>query len=352
VVIARTYYDDPMELRGERARTFVAVRKLLGRGIVTGGDAEELMGGLTQLFRAQSAVITQGFSFAGWNVAVDVPATWFSLYARHGHEDPSKARLAGSMGETFLIDRDSTVIEKQRELYHHLLDQGFRDGLIATLYNPFVADLAMVMYRAAGSRAFDETDDELFRMLYPHLAGGLAARRALAALEESPRETLQDVLARLDGHVFLSYPSAVVTWSPRRRVDARGERGPRIGAAVSFAVRGRPLAHDHPGRPDRMGEHPGAQGRAAPDGRLDADRADARRSVVTGRGAADAASAACGAGRGGGQHGARDRCVAADHDRDRALDAARDLSPARCAKPRGAGDHDRSFARRLTCVTS
>lgn len=204
------------------------VRTLLGRGIVTGGDADELMTGLMKLFGAQSAAFAQGFTFASWNAALDVPMSWLALHGRYERQDPSRARLANTTGETYLIDRDSSQSEKECDLYFHLRDQGYRDGLIATLYNPFIADLAMVLYRAEGARPFSATDEEVFRTLYPHLAAGLAARRALAAMQESPRETLPHVLGRLDGHVYLSLPSGTVTWSDAARAlwtDALGLTG-------------------------------------------------------------------------------------------------------------------------------
>lgn len=221
-----------MELSGERGKAFVAVRKLLERGVVTGGDGEELSCGLRKLFDLQAIALAQDFSLAGWHIGIDIPDAWAGLHQRYVHQDPSVRKLgAAPIGETFLIDRDCSATEKDVDLYWHLRDQGMFDGLIARVHNPFVDDLAIVMYRANGAPPFNENDEEVFRALYPHLASGLAARRALAALSEPASEGMRAMLRRVDGHAFLSFPSGVIAWSQPARelwqhvLDIDGEAG-------------------------------------------------------------------------------------------------------------------------------
>ena len=215
-----------MELRGEKARGVRQLQSLLARGVITGGDGEELAHLTRTVFGAHALAFAQHFDFAAWSVVVDVPPAWLELHGRYRHQDPSAERLEHAPhGDTYLVDRDTTEAGKDIDLYFHLRGVGFRDVFIATMYNPFVSDLAFVLYREDGARPFSDADDDLFRLLYPHIAGALAARRALRAIQTPGNETLRDVLTQVDGYAHVSFPGAKVTWSPGARELWRSELG-------------------------------------------------------------------------------------------------------------------------------
>ena len=192
--------------------------ELTGRGIVTGGDAEELLSVLFKTFAASAGAFTQSFGFRDFMVGVDVRREWIDTYLALRHQDPFIELLATlPPGEAFFTAGDTTDQQKRGEIWHAFRAHGYRDAMQARLYNPLVSDLYMVLYRQDGERPFSRSDRDLFQLVYPHVAGALAARRALAALEEPASETLDNVLARLSGHAWLSLPAGDVSWSAGAR---------------------------------------------------------------------------------------------------------------------------------------
>ncbi|HSI05671.1 MAG: response regulator transcription factor [Myxococcota bacterium] len=215
---------------------------LLQRGVVTGGDVDELWGSLLGAFSASSGALTQSIGFNDQSSGRNIPRSWVATYASLRHTDPFAARLAvDPPGTPGLIAIDSPRGYRRSELWQSFQAAGFGDGLNARLYNPFVSDLFVILYREKGQRPFDDEDRALFKLLYPHLAGGLAARRAIAALSASADETLAAALAKVSGHVYLSLPGAAVTWSAgardlwRRRLGVIDREGLRKAERMLLA---------------------------------------------------------------------------------------------------------------------
>jgi len=203
---------------------FANVVSLLERGIVTGGDAGELLARLARLMGAQAAIAGQGYGMADWNVQNRVPSAWPALHGRYRHQDTTEPIISRSPPGTWLrIRGDTGLAQLETDLNHHFCDQGFTDAALARIYNPFVDDLMLVIYRADGARTFSREDVSVLRALYPHLAGGLAARRALAALAAPASQSMRYVLAESPCYAHLSFPSGNVSWSgaARRLMQSR-----------------------------------------------------------------------------------------------------------------------------------
>jgi DNA-binding CsgD family transcriptional regulator len=198
--------------------------------VITGGDADEAFSHLLAVMNAQAVAAGQGFGFDAWNVHRSVPATWTALHTRYRHQDPSGPLLSAlPPGHWWFVDR-SPPVQQEADLYRHFRDAYFGDGAIARIYSPFVSDLFFVIYRARGKR-FGNDDHLLLQTLYPHLASGLAARRALAALRAPSDQTLHEVLRGMAGHAIISFPSRTVSWSSgarrlwKRRLGVDGDAG-------------------------------------------------------------------------------------------------------------------------------
>ena len=195
--------------------TLGTLLKLLERGVVSGGDASEAMDLLARVVGAEAVAAGQGHRFAPWSIRTGLPDAWIEAHARYFAQDQIVPRMARTApGTWFFVDHCSDE-EKRTDLYESFGDH-FGDGALARVYSPFVSDLHIVLYRERGRRF---TDDErtLLTLLTPHIARGLATRRALAALDAPRTEGLDDVLRSVAGHATISFPSQVVTWSARAK---------------------------------------------------------------------------------------------------------------------------------------
>lgn len=207
-----------MGLGKKRSDGLTKLLALTSRGIVTGGDAEELLSLLFATFAASGGAFTQSFGYRDFMLGVDVSRAWIDAYLELRHLDPFVEPLGRlPPGEVFFTVGDTSEEQKRTQLWHSFRAHGYRDALQARLYNPLIADLFVVLYRQDGERPFSQTDRTLFQLIYPHLAGALAARRALSALDEPTSEKLDAVLSRVAGHAWLSLPSGEVTWSDGAR---------------------------------------------------------------------------------------------------------------------------------------
>jgi len=205
-------------LNKTRSSALTKLLALTSRGIVTGGDAEELLSLLFATFAASGGAFTQSFGYRDFMLGVDVRREWIEAYHRLRHLDPFTEPLGRlPPGEVFFTVGDTNEEHKRLELWHSFRAHGYRDAMQARLYNPLVADLFMILYRQDGERPFSPNDRVLFQLIYPHLAGALAARRALAALDAPANERIESVLAKVSGHAWVSLPSGEVAWSEEAR---------------------------------------------------------------------------------------------------------------------------------------
>jgi DNA-binding CsgD family transcriptional regulator len=181
---------------------------LLERGVVTSDDASEVASHLAAVTGSDAVAFGQSTVFAAWGVQSGLPERWIRGHDRFRHQDPIEPRLvADEAGTWHFVDR-LTDADKETDL-HERFQEHFGDGALVRLYSPFASDLFLVLYRDR-KRKFDADDQVLLELLTPHLARGLATRRAMHALSES---TSDPNLA----YATISFPSRKVAWSPRAR---------------------------------------------------------------------------------------------------------------------------------------
>ncbi len=221
-----------------------ALLTLCDHGIVTGGDADELLMLLQTAMRCRGAVITHNCTFqSDWCRTSQLEPAWLAAHTRHQHQDPSALVLEGrTFGTPFLVKTDTPDGWWETDLQRALTGHGFTDVAIARLYSPFRSDLMLAVYRFDGAPKFTEADRETLRMVMPFVARGLASRRALAALQARDSETLGQTLPKLGGHIFVTWPGGNVTWSTKARAKVQGRLGfgasgwPRADAMIRAAA--------------------------------------------------------------------------------------------------------------------
>jgi DNA-binding CsgD family transcriptional regulator len=210
--------------------------QLLQRGIVSGSDVGDLFHRLETAFDARGALLGQHVTFGAWNVAANVSGEWMREHRKYEAEDPSAAYLATRPPGTFYLF-DADLAQKTdfsrpnpvEHVYPAFRRSGLRDGAITRLYSPFVDDLYFVLYRPEGSPPFSEQERIELELLNPLLAGALAAKRALAALEVPVEETRAEALRRIRAYVYIAWPGPRVAWGEGARDVWRRAYG-RIGA--------------------------------------------------------------------------------------------------------------------------
>jgi DNA-binding CsgD family transcriptional regulator len=198
--------------------------QLLKRGVVSGADAQDLFHRLESTFDACGVLLGQHVTFEAWNVTANVPDEWVREHKKYQEEDPSADYLgARPPGTFYLFDADlarKTDFSRPNRVEHvypAFRRAGLRDGAISRLYSPFVDDLYFVLYRREGSPPFSEAERAELEALNPLLAGALAARRALAALEAPRDETSAEAMRRLRAYAFVSWPGPRIAWSEGAR---------------------------------------------------------------------------------------------------------------------------------------
>jgi DNA-binding CsgD family transcriptional regulator len=188
-------------------------------------------------------VLGEGWAGAdGWNFAVGVPEGWMRDHIRLEKTDPSRSRLMASPAGTWWVaERDLSATERKLEIFSCFQAAGLTDTAIVKLYNPFRDDLMLVLYR--DDRAFAPHEAGLLELLYPHLAGAAATRRALALVTGA-------AAAASAPAVTIAFPAGSVTIDgPAQRyvercigpVDAAGWG--RVRSAILVAARRFSLAH-------------------------------------------------------------------------------------------------------------
>lgn len=192
--------------------------RLCERGVVTGGDADELLSALQVVTRTRGVVIAQEFTFAGWRCTANLTPEWMAAHTRHRDQDPSDLLLRHRPYATpYFVERDTPNEHRHTPLHDAMHGHGFSDVAIARLYSPFRSDLMIALYRFDDAPIFDESDRELLRLVLPAVGRGLSSQRALAALNAPADESLSDALPKLGGHFFLSLPGGAVQWSATAR---------------------------------------------------------------------------------------------------------------------------------------
>lgn len=183
------------------------IRKLvasLDRGVLAAEELSQLSTALLDVLGGCALSISSTVGFESWRYDHAIPEAWSRFHVAHRATDPGRYRLGGNPpGTWYLVQQDSTAAERDIELFHGLPAHALADVAVCRLYSPFADDLFMGIYRPRGERPFDEEDRALLDLLYPHIAGALATKRALACI--GAPATLVGALEPT-AHVFVSFP--------------------------------------------------------------------------------------------------------------------------------------------------
>lgn len=228
---------------GQESAVLNQLVSLLQRGVVSGGDAEEMMSLVRRCMRAVGVVVSNEFSYRGWAHLNGDLRDWPDRYHQVKHTDTTMDAIrASAPGSWFLIERSDDQ-HRRTAVYDAFVDERFGDSAICRLPSTRGDHITVGVYRERGAGAYDDDDKLVLDMLSPLLARALASRTALAALERDPREDRAAALAAVDGWATISYPRARVRWSRSARslwqseLGAVGARGwTRIENALRFAA--------------------------------------------------------------------------------------------------------------------
>lgn len=209
--------------RGRRTELATLVRTL-ARGVVDAEQLTEVTAALLDVVGGCAMSISSTVGFESWHHSSHVSDAWSRFHVEHRHEDPGRYRLlAVPPGTWYLVKHDSTEMEKAIDLFHGLPRHGLGDLAAARLYSPFADDLFVAIYREKGEPAFDDDDRVIFDLLYPHLAGALATKCALAIVG-APEQVTGKMAPPV--HVHVAFPGRRVEWTPSARALFEDVLGP------------------------------------------------------------------------------------------------------------------------------
>jgi hypothetical protein len=174
--------------RGARQKLRTLLR-LLDRGIVSGGDADEMIHLLRGALSLSGVVVTDDWSYLGWNRSDGITREWMQTYETVSDHDPTATLLTQEpAGRWWLLHRDAAPDEMRTPLYDAFQEHDFVDAAVCRLPSPIAGQLVLGFYRHRGLAHFDEDDRLWLSLLAPHLQGALGTRRVLAACDASPNE--------------------------------------------------------------------------------------------------------------------------------------------------------------------
>jgi DNA-binding CsgD family transcriptional regulator len=198
---------------------------LISRGIVGGGDLDELSTLLRRAFAAEALAMGQGSTRFEPTTRIDeVPRAWIEAHQSLAHLDPSTGWLERAPEAS--IFRIGAFIEAKTaapELAQTFLDHDWSDGAMSLLPHPFGSPIFFVLYRRTGRFSADEVTE--LSLLGPALATALATRSALSALQAPANEPAEQAFARAITHATVDLPSGKCTWAQ----DAAARLEPHAG---------------------------------------------------------------------------------------------------------------------------
>ncbi len=195
-----------------------ALLDLLARGIVTGGDAAELLDSLVTLVGAEAGAIGTEIAWEGFVLNQEVPEDWQSAYVATRHFDPLahalRSRPPGWMNAAKVFETGHAPDENP--CVQEFSDR-FADCIGARLPTTAGEDHWIALYRGRGGALFDAEDHSLLRALLPHLSIALRSRIAITALDAPADESCQHAVIRLKTTVMFSFDEERVQWSTAAR---------------------------------------------------------------------------------------------------------------------------------------
>jgi DNA-binding CsgD family transcriptional regulator len=196
-------------------RALSSLLALLQRGVVCGGDLEEMFRLYRRVFDIQGMVCGTLYSFdGGLTRCEDVPDDWQAAYTATAHQDVAPRWLAQAPpGSVCLASRLQGV---GPDLEHEFRDvHGWKDCAVSFMNGSLGSFISMGCYR----RGEPYTDEEqtLMSLLHPYVSAALGTQTALRAFDRPAGETFDEALARFEGHAFVTWPTLEITWSERAR---------------------------------------------------------------------------------------------------------------------------------------
>jgi DNA-binding CsgD family transcriptional regulator len=203
-----------MSIGRRRARALEKLLRLVRRGLVSDGDGDEFVDLYARAFGARGIVVGQEFGFHPWCTSAEIPPEWPAEHTRLRAQDPSAEFLTREpAGTPFIASRRCGPEEQKRELFQfYSRREGFADVMVQRFTTPWQNDVFLAVYRRRGQRTFSVDDERLASLLFPHVAGALATRSALHAIEG---ETSIGALA--DGDARVGFPQLDVRMSRRAK---------------------------------------------------------------------------------------------------------------------------------------
>ena len=196
-------------------RALSSLLALLQRGLVCGGDLEEMFRLYRRVFDLQGMVCGTLYSFdAGLARCEDVPADWQAAYSATAHQDVAPKWLAEAPpGSVCLASRLEGV---GPDLEHEFRDvHGWKDCAVSFMNGALGSFVSMGCYRRG--KSYTDEEQTLMSLLHPYVSSAMSTQAALRSIERPASETFDEALQRFEGHVFVSWPSLELSWSERAR---------------------------------------------------------------------------------------------------------------------------------------
>lgn len=166
-----------------------------------------------RVFDLQGMVAGPLYAFDGLSRCEDVPEEWRAAYTEQAAQDVAPAWLAQAPpGSVCLASRLEGV---GPDLEYAFQLHGWQDCAVTFMNGTLGGFIAMGCYRRA--RRFSDHERTLMELLHPYVGAALATESAQRALHHPRNETLEQALARFEGHVDVNWPALEIAWSARAR---------------------------------------------------------------------------------------------------------------------------------------
>jgi DNA-binding CsgD family transcriptional regulator len=211
----------------DKTQTLDELLALLRRGIVAGGDVDQLLRLLARIASARAALVAVKPVPTHCYRCFNIPKEWIEIYTTRiadldpllpvlDHAQPMSSRPGP--GRWHSARSLMTIQElKQTGIWQVARSLGIGDVAAVNLWSPLCGSIYLAVLGALQRGPFTRTALTLLDLLSPHLAAALASRRALAAITEPASEQLPEALERVDGHALLHPSSGQVELCPRAR---------------------------------------------------------------------------------------------------------------------------------------
>lgn len=185
-------------------------RDSLRRGILSPGDAEEVLHLLMAATNASAAALATPMAWAGFNVSANVPSDWPRVYLPVRQWDPLLQRVCDPRVGGWVRGHDDLAhLHADNPCSQAFFGYGFVDCLGLRLRNIEGPDHCLALYRESGKPKFTLAERDALALLVPHLSAAFRTPTAQRALHGRPNWQ-----HRLRHAVVLRYPERTAEWTP------------------------------------------------------------------------------------------------------------------------------------------